>query len=275
VDINEYISSGILELYVAGALDPEQMREVGEVAARHSQIRDEIAAIEEAVAAMARTDRNPSPELRSTIIRRIAELGEEGAPRQGAVPRPPTMASLPRAMRYMLAAAIAVAILSSGLAIYYWIEWQRTRMELVDAQQQQRKTIDEVESYKARYEEANGMLTVLRSPGNRVVDLHGTPNAPAASARVYWNSATSETTIDVAALPKPPAGRQYQLWAIGKRGPADAGLIARDGAAAMQKMKDVAAGATAFAVTLEPEGGRPSPTLDQIVVTGELPADDR
>ena len=270
MDINEYISSGVLELYVAGALDPGQMREVEEMAARHPEVRREIAAIEETVAAMMRTDRGPRPELRSQIIGRIATLGE-GSPQPASAPPPlPARSPVSPAIRYMLAAAIAVAIVSSGLAIYYWVQLQRTRMELVNAREQQQKTSNEVNVYKARYAEASSELGVLRSPGNRVVELHGTAKAPSASARVYWNPATSETTIDAAALPRPPAGKQYQLWAIAGSGPIDAGMIAREGA--MQKMKDVATGATAFAVTLEPEGGRPTPTLDEMVVTGELPA---
>jgi anti-sigma factor RsiW len=85
VDISEYISSGILELYVAGALEPGQMREVEEVAAHHPEILAEIAAIEETVVRLVRTDRNPSPELRSAILRKIEEL--DGGPGPG--PRHP------------------------------------------------------------------------------------------------------------------------------------------------------------------------------------------
>jgi anti-sigma-K factor RskA len=278
VDISEYISSGILELYVAGALEPEQMREVDEVAARHPEILAEIAAIEETVVRLVRTDRNPSPELRSAILRKIEELdggsrtepepSREMAPAREPIPMRGSSPS--HAMRYALMAVIVVALLSSGLAIYYWIQWQRTSMELVNEQERSRKSSDEMKSYRTRYEEASDALAVLRNPGNRVVELHGTPNAPGASARVYWNPVTEETHLDATSLPKPPAGKQYQLWAIRGGGPADAGLVARAGEEALQTMKDVAADATAFAVTLEPEGGRPTPTLDQMVVTGEV-----
>jgi hypothetical protein len=173
-------------------------------------------------------------------------------------------------MRYTLMVAIVVALLSSGLAIYYWIQWQRTSMELVNEQERSRKSSDEMKSYRTRYEETGRELAVLRNPGNRVVELHGAPNAASASARVYWNPATGETHLDVTSLPKPPAGKQYQLWAIRGGAPADAGLVAKGGEEALRTMNDVAADATAFAVTLEPEGGRPTPTLDQMVVTGEV-----
>ena len=259
MDINEYISSGVLELYVAGALDPGQMREVEEMAARHPEVRREIAAIEETVAAMMRTDRGPRPELRSQIIGRIATLGE-GSPQPASAPPPlPARSPVSPAIRYMLAAAIAVAIVSSGLAIYYWVQLQRTRMELVNAREQQQKTSNEVNVYKARYAEARSELGVLRSPGNRVVELHGTAKAPSASrtATVAASAATSisggrarAATAIPAAIPTSPSQR-LRLCQIASHSPPSA--ISASAATGME-----AAGVTAPG---NPDTARPSASI--------------
>ena len=47
MDINEYISSGILELYVYGSLTDEESREVTSVLNQFPEVRTEVEEIEE------------------------------------------------------------------------------------------------------------------------------------------------------------------------------------------------------------------------------------
>ncbi len=270
MDINEYISSGILELYVAGALEPDEMREVEGNAARYPEIRAEIIAIEEAVATLARTDRNPNPELRGVIISRIAaqeQQGEAGARNVLPLPSPASISS--PATRYMLAAAVTIAIISSALAIYYGYQVSELREEIATLRARDAQVVAEMQVLRSRYTQTSSDLAVLRSTANRLVEMKGLPLAPTVAARVYWNPSTKETYIDPGTLPAPPAGKQYQLWAMHNNLPVDAGVIDKKGEHIVQRMKDVAA-ATAFAVTLEPEGGRAEPTIDQMYVAGEL-----
>ena len=69
-------------------------------------------------------------------------------------------------------------------------------------------------------------------------------------------------------MPAAPQGMQYQLWAIVDGKPVDAGVfdVATSG---LLKMKTLD-GAVAFAVTIEPRGGRPSPTLETMQVIGNV-----
>lgn len=52
-DLNQYIESGVLELFVMGALSKEEAIEVETLAIEHPEIREEIAAIEDAQEEMA------------------------------------------------------------------------------------------------------------------------------------------------------------------------------------------------------------------------------
>lgn len=246
------------------------MREVEENAARYPEIRAEIIAIEEAVATLARTDRNPNPELRGVIIGRIAAQEQPKTPGSGKViPLPPPAPASSPAIRYMLAAAVAVALISSALAIYYAYQVSELREELATLKARDAQVVADMQVLRSRYTQTSSDLAVLRSTANRLVEMKGLPVAPAAAARVYWNPSTKETYIDPGTLPPPPPGKQYQLWAMHNSQPVDAGVIDRNGERIVQRMKDVAA-ASAFAVTLEPEGGRPEPTIDQMYVAGEL-----
>jgi anti-sigma-K factor RskA len=62
---------------------------------------------------------------------------------------------------------------------------------------------------------------------------------------------------------------QYQLWAIVDGKPVDAGVF--DGnLAGLLKMKNIPIGAVKFAVTVEPRGGKESPTLSTMQVIGDV-----
>jgi anti-sigma-K factor RskA len=63
--------------------------------------------------------------------------------------------------------------------------------------------------------------------------------------------------------------QQYQLWAIIDGKPVDAGVF--DGnVASLLKMKEIGTGAVTFAVTVEPRGGKQSPTLESMQVAGNV-----
>ena len=68
-----------------------------------------------------------------------------------------------------------------------------------------------------------------------------------------------------------PAGKQYQLWALDKGKPVDAGVltVATATGEGIQHMKDVASAQT-FAMTVEPAGGSVNPTLATMTVVGNI-----
>ena len=118
---------------------------------------------------------------------------------------------------------------------------------------------------KASY---TNQLAFLVSPDSRSVLLKGQPVSPDSKAVVIWNAKTKDVYINVAALPKPPEGKQYQLWALANGQPIDAGVFNVNDTS-LQKMKNIT-DAQAFAVTLEKEGGSPIPTLTALYLMGNL-----
>ena len=76
--------------------------------------------------------------------------------------------------------------------------------------------------------------------------------------------------INATNLPPLPAGRTYQLWVLtAQPSPISAGLLRPDAngrASAMFNTPPDIPQPTAMAVTIEPEGGVPSPTGDKYLV---------
>ena len=115
------------------------------------------------------------------------------------------------------------------------------------------------------------MLTFLRSAQVRVISLAGMERARGAGAFLLYDQDSKKAFFYGFNLPPLPAGKTYQLWAIVNR-PISAGTFATDhgakGRMIIRNLPDLYT-ITKFAVSMEPEGGRPQPTGD-IYLAGQL-----
>src|SRR6187455_1119056 len=72
MDVKEYISSGVLELYAMGALTDSERNEVEKACASHKEIAEEMERVQEAVNSYASAHgRHPRPEVRSEIMDKV------------------------------------------------------------------------------------------------------------------------------------------------------------------------------------------------------------
>ena len=77
MDIQEYISSGVLEAYVLGDLSEQEVNEVERMAKQHPEIKDEIETIEEFLSDIAQKTAIQPPEgLKEQILDRL-DQGEK------------------------------------------------------------------------------------------------------------------------------------------------------------------------------------------------------
>ncbi|TAJ07054.1 MAG: hypothetical protein EPO61_13825 [Nitrospirae bacterium] len=115
------------------------------------------------------------------------------------------------------------------------------------------------------------MLAFLRSPNVKAVSLAGSAMAKSAGALLLYDPDTKKAFLYAFNLPALPAGKTYQLWAIVDK-PVSAGIFSTDtghkSRFIIRSMPDPTT-ITKFAVSLEPEGGRPQPT-GEIYLLGQL-----
>ncbi len=102
------------------------------------------------------------------------------------------------------------------------------------------------------------------------VAMSGLPSSASSFATVWWNRRSQDVYLDLHTMPSLASNEDYQLWAIVDGKPVDLGVFNPDAAdAAVVRMKRVGA-PQAFAVTIEPKGGRTTPTLERMVVLGKI-----
>ncbi|GAB3532342.1 anti-sigma factor [Pontibacter brevis] len=271
----DYIASGVLELYAAGALSEEERLEVEGMAAGSPEIR---IALEEACAVMEQYATlhavKPSAALKARVLEQIVVQGPVSASEaeeQTVRPLYPVEDEhrVGSAYKWMFAASIALFLLSGFMSIRFYQNWQEAEEKLAEALVSQQMLAQNYQTTSNRLEQQEQILRVLRDENFQSVRLQGVEAHPEANVLVYWNPEQQEVFVDAVQLPDPPAGKQYQLWALLDGKPIDAGLINVEGKQyPMQQMKPIGA-AQAFAVTLEPAGGSVNPSLDQLYVMGE------
>lgn len=302
MDTQQYIESGVLEEYALGILPEAERAEVERLAALHPEIRHELDAIVIGLDAYAEAHSlTPPPTMRDRVLNGWQQAirkqdSEENtipvAPEPKAAPTTtvtPPVAAAPepvvrsisstpepvqqapaRGYGWLMAASVALLLSLGGNYVLY-NRWQNTQSELFAVQREQAQFATVQQASQKQLETQRGELAVLRDEQFRHVTLAGTPAAPSAKARVLYNPATRAVYVDVRSLPAPPAGKQYQLWALDNGKPVDAGVLAASTAAGegLQQMKDIAS-AQAFAMTVEDAGGSPTPTLSTMTVVGNI-----
>lgn len=287
-NFQEIIESGHLEQYVFGELSPEAQAEVEAWAQRSPEVQAELEALQAGLGVYAEAHAlTPPAALRERVLSRV--FAEIDQPVMAATPatEAPTMrvsASNPYAAAaptaaptatprsfWAIAASVALLLSLLGNALLY-SRWQQASSDLVALQDDQARLASNSKTLQAKYDNSQQQLHILRSPDEyRLVALAGTPAHPQARARVLFGRADHRVYLDVQQLPPLPAGKQYQLWALDKGKPVDAGMLtaATTQGEGLQQMKDIASAQT-FAMTVEPTGGSVNPTLSTMTVVGNI-----
>jgi anti-sigma-K factor RskA len=260
MNVNEYISSGIIELYAMGALSPLEMKEVEQMAVTHAEIAMELERVQESLGEYAGAHaRNPRPALRAEILQAIAD-----SPRQqkGKIVSMDTSSS--GSLMKLLVAACLVMLLISAFTIYtLYNRWKKAENDYAALVGEKNALAESYSLVKTSYDKTLADVAIMRNENSKMVTLQATDSTKNYLARVYWNRETHEAFIDVMSLPRPSSDQQYQLWALAGGKPIDAGVFDMDSISTMQHMKTIL-NADAWAVTLEPKGGSVSPTLSQM-----------
>ena len=291
-NIQAYIESGILEQYALGEFSIAERAAVEAQAAQHPEVQAELQQAEAALCFYAEAHAQTPPagmreRVLGNVMAQIAQPVAQTAPASNlradvdalaqaqtrpaaSVPGQPVAEEAPTRSLWAMAASVALLISLGANALLY-SRWQDTNENLVALQNDQARFAQTTQVVEKQLGDLRQENQVLRSDEFRAVALAGTKAAPSARARVLYNVATHKVFIDVKNLPALPAGKQYQLWALDKGKPVDAGVLTAFTVSGegLQAMKDIAS-AQAFAMTVEPEGGSANPTLSTMTVMGAI-----
>lgn len=290
MDIQAYIESGVLELYVSGALSTQEMQEVERMAQAFPEIKNELDAIEKSFFEMANDlHSGPRASLKDELLRNVKLSVSASVGSNITAPSPPSVntsaqnnnaneaklvgiasKSTNTSIKFAFAASVALFIASSAALVVVWNNWKEEQQKLVELTLRVDESKTEIAALKASFENSEDMIASLKAPEIQKLKLEGLPISPESQAMVHWNKDTKKVILDPMNLPRTDEGHDYQLWAIVDGKPVDLGVFSPgDNELNIYTMKPVEA-AQAFAITLEPKGGSVNPTMEQMYVLGKI-----
>lgn len=281
MDSQHFISSGIIELYMAGIATEEEVRELEAAMAQYPAVAAQVEAYRRSMEAYIEMQGiDPEPDIKASLFSKINNEPnlQEGEPVPDQELQQPKVVSMQETKSLSwkwIATAAAVLLVGSLVLNYVFFNRYKEFREYKDKYQSllvsQNSILSKSNLYKTRLEQMQESMEIIQDPKVLKVPMPGTKAFPEALATVFWNPSSQQVYLKVNKLPEPTADKQYQLWAIVDGKPVDMGVFEMgDTASLLQKMK-VTGKAQMFAITLEKKGGALSPTMEQMYVAGKIP----
>lgn len=265
MDVEKYIASGILELYVAGVLSEKENLEISAHAQEYPAIKAEIEAIETAILQLTKE----ATTVRANPFERIADYLGLSKTKTKVIPIEKSSTNWAQYLGW--AASILLAI---GL-FWTYNQNEKLKSELEVVEQQNLMLEEQIANAGTSLEKTKELLTTLRDKDISVIPLGGQAVSPTSYAKAYWNKKEQKVFIDAQGLPEPPDGFVYQVWSLklSPLAPTNMGLLENFDADenkvfTLENPND----SEAFGITLEPAGGSESPTLEQLYTLGAVSA---
>jgi anti-sigma-K factor RskA len=271
VNLQDYISSGIVESYVLGLASIEEQREFEQYCSQHPELLAAREDFERSLENNAIANAIVPPEqVKDNIWSKIKSAEASVVSFAQNNHQTAQIKSNSSWFKYAAAAAIILLAGSTLLNFYFYQQYQsyNAKYDALFASTQQMADANKV--LQTRNEELQNGMRIMKDPITLPITLKGTPTSPSSLATVYWNKNTSDVYMMVNNLPVPAADQQYQLWAFVDGKPVDAGFLDMQAADGMLKMKNFAR-AEAFAITLEKKGRADITTPGgQVYVLGKI-----
>ena len=270
-ELEAYIASGILELYVLDQVNDQERTSVLAMAAKHPEVQDEIAAIERAMEQYAQMNSIESTkELDMSLFTSAKPVD--------AVDTQPKVVKLGtsgnnRTLQFALAACLGLLVMSTVALFSTYNRLNLANNQLAELRQQKDQYTRNASFMEERNQELKLIADMPYHADWKPIALKGVGSSPSAELTVYWNKVDHKVMVNNhnKVLPAHDESHQYQLWAMVDGKPVDLGVFdsSDENKRMIFEMKSIA-GAQAFAVTLEKAGGSASPTMDKMVVMGVI-----
>jgi len=263
MDVEKYIASGILELYIAGTLSEKENLEIAEYAKEYPEIKKEIEEIE---ASILELSKKASPgynysfkALMNSINGdvKVVDMNEK------------------RSSPFLSYIGWAASVLLAVGLFYMYQQNQELKSDIEVVEKQNIDLEQQIADTDSSLEQTQELLNTLRDKDISVISLGGQEVSPTSYAKAYWNKKEEKVFIDAKGLPEPPDGFVYQVWSLklSPLTPTSMGLL-EDFATDENKVFALnnPNESEAFGITLEPAGGSESPTLEQLYTLGVVNA---
>jgi Tfp pilus assembly major pilin PilA len=269
VNISEYIQSGIIETVVMGLAEPNEVAELEALRKQYPEVETYARQCEEWLEKTAMQQAVLVPaggrdRFLETINTLSSDTDTVSQPATPVIPLATTNPKSTNGFKLMAAAAVILLIASAAVNIYLYQKYTKVNQAYADLNNLNTELAKQNKQQQTELTAYTKSTEIFSSPDYIKVPMAGKENY---TATVFWNKKTASVYLIANQLPAAPKGKQYQLWALVDGKPVDAGVLQQcDNICAAKNISE----AQAFAITLENEGGSPTPNLEQLYVLGKI-----
>lgn len=241
--VKSFLDSDLLENYLMGTANEEETQKAERYIAMYPEVRETYDQLQDNLEAFAKAHAiEPPAGLKEKILGRIRKSRGPG-----------------RFLKFAAAASVAI-LLSAGATYFMWNQNQALKEEnsIVN-----NKIDDLEEDMREQLEDVRNQFIVLQNPETKEYKVTGNKKAKELKAVAYVNPVKKLSYLNVKKLPHLPENQCYQMWAEVNGEMVNLGIIkeADQKLLALPYSDDNALGY----ITIEPEGGVESPTVENIV----------
>jgi anti-sigma-K factor RskA len=253
MDINNYISSGIIEMYVMGICSPEEKAEMELLRHKYPELNKAVVQFEtELENNLLQNATNPGAVADDKILQSLKAL-------QTPVIDINTSQTKIKKISWLKPVAAAAMLLFIASSIFNYSLYKKTKaQELALSEVKNITTLPETD------------YVILKNPGITPVAMYGVAPHNICRCTMFWDKKTGKAYIMIHHLVPSSAERKYQLWAMVNDKPVSVGMVHDEIRGRFIEIQNVPEGATAFKVTLENASGANTPTEEQTYLYGKI-----
>jgi len=257
MDIKNYISSGIIELYVMGLCSPEEEKELEQLRRQYPELQEAILRYEtEMENKMLRDGTLPPADVDEKILEQLDSLKKPSLNLPDH--KTPVRKMNPAATGWWkpaVAASVALLIVS---AFFNYSLYRKNKKLNALVQNTGAPTLP-LSDYN-----------VFTDPTITPVAMYGVGTHSICRCTMFWDKKTGKMYIMIHHLPKSSAAKDYQLWAEVDGKPVNVGIINDEIRGRFIEVTNVPYRSAAFTVTLEKAGGNAEPTVSETYLAGKI-----
>ncbi len=252
MDINSYISSGIIETYVMGLCNAEEKSEMESLRRQYPELNEAVLQYETALESnLLKNATMPGDAVDEKVLKSLRAL-------QTPVVNIATGELKQKKTGWLkFVAAAAVLLLAISSVFNFMLYSKNSQQELVLKQKENYSPLP-LDNYN-----------ILKQQTITPVAMYGVSSHSICRCTIFWDKAAGKAFIMIHHLPQ-VSQNNYQLWAIVDGKPVSVGIINDDIRDRFIEMSNVPLGATSFIVTLEKAGGTTTPTMEETYLSGSI-----
>lgn len=252
MNIQEYISSGFIELYVMGLCSPEEEKELEQLRKEHPELHIAILQFEQDMEdKMLQQGILPPAAVDEKILNQIDSIvAPVVSIKKTTIPV--------KKVNWLRAIAASVTLLLGISAYFNYTLYRKNKKQealITSAQTSPLPASD---------------YAVITNPSITPVAMYGVGTHTICRCTMFWDKKTGKAYIMIHHLPQSSSTRDYQLWAEVDGKMVSVGIIKDEIRGRFIEVQNVPYRSVAFKVTLEDAGGANSPTLEETYLEGKI-----